>query len=605
MYSNKLNAIAAGVALAVTGGVAHAGLPGVEVEIIVGGASAPQNFFREDTVQRICDSSQAIDVFVDEIQTLPGGGDMTDGSSIMAQDDQSVVKCTADASMPADLAGRVIAVYKFNGGSATGVAPVDDPDGAPDERKRYMDADEDDVADPTVAGCRLVDGGAGDVAALIANNDGDPGNDLNISVVSVDGTWVTNGVKFNLWECGTDQQVVQAPDAGISDVEPGLFVGELASNFGIEPAGVDAAPAQPFANNWEGLGGGRQLVVQGGAALVFGVQVTKNLRDELQNDQIAAGQLPDCEADVGDPADLRRETIECMPSMPRAFVVSAYSGDFSTWSSLNVNGLSIDGAPDNDRVNLCRRRSGSGTHAQFMVEYHGTNCIDGSPIMVDSQPNGSIFGGGIAVYTNSGSSDQSDCLEALATGNGFDGDFDDISDPSNPIGDGDSDIVPAGRVAYGMAYNSLEKNTGNGADLRPNRFVKIDGVAPTLENAFNGDYEDVYQLSYQHRAFGDGDPDLRLGGIRTDAPTQAEIDAVEAYFTVWTATTPAAVAAVNSGLIVDPDGIDGNGDEWQGGFLVPANAAATTAFNTASPITPWSRERAGTADSCQRLRLKP
>ena len=65
---------------------------------------------------------------------------------------------------------------------------------------------------------------------------------------------------------------------------------------------------------------------------------------------------------------------------------------------------------------------------------------------------------------------------------------------------------------------------------------------------------------------------------------------------------------MNDGLIVDPDGIAGNGDEWQGGFLV-GDAAAPATFSAGptgtDPRTPWSRETAGgTADSCQELSLK-
>jgi len=49
----------------------------------------------------------------------------------------------------------------------------------------------------------------------------------------------------------------------------------------------------------------------------------------------------------------------------------------------------------------------------------------------------------------------------------------------------------------------------------------------------------------------------------------SKVAVAKAYFSIWTDTAPAAIAAVNEGFLVDPDGIANNGDEWQGGFLSP------------------------------------
>lgn len=141
---HKLNILAAGVAMAVSGG-AHAGAIGAANEVIVGGATAPQNFMREDLMLRMCDPALApVRVFVDNVAVAPS---KTPGGDILNQGDHFVVHCTVrnDGTFNAPLAGADIAVYKYNGGSATGVAPVSDPVGASAGDKIYLDA--------SVAGC--------------------------------------------------------------------------------------------------------------------------------------------------------------------------------------------------------------------------------------------------------------------------------------------------------------------------------------------------------------------------------------------------------------------------------------------------------------------
>jgi len=332
--------------------------------------------------------------------------------------------------------------------------------------------------------------------------------------------------------------------------------------------------------------------------------VSTNMYDELLDDQQANGMLPGCPAS---PTRAERDTIACMPSLPQSFITSVQAGEFTNWSERNPYGLALDTAGlSSGRVQLCRRTAGSGTHAQASVENLRTNCINGAPNMPESFPGGNFFAP--AVYANSGSSDMSDCVDAFANGLGFDGDFD-VLPPALGDPDGDSDCIPGTGVdcgsgastftAYGLGYNSLENNTGLNFDYR---FVKVDGVAPTLDNAHNGTYRDVYYLSYQHRVDGSGDVDGQTGALRAAPLTTAQKAVANAYFSVWDAVDPTTLVEVNNGLIVDPDGTAGTGDEWQGGFIAPSPTASQT-FSAAAPQTPWGRQRgSGAADSCQILK---
>jgi hypothetical protein len=564
----QVSLLTAGITLALSGNAGAAAL-GAAHEIYVGGATAVQNSFREDIVSRFCASN--IQVFVDEIEnagaSLPGGGDPNAETPILENGEQVVVRCTTLGSFAdADLNNKDIAFYKFNGGSATGVAPVDDPvNGVDASSASYMNAS--------------------------------PATCNKINSARADNKWTAvGGNLFDLYECPNAPIAVQAPDAGISDVEPKMFVGPLAQDAGPEPAGVASAPTKPFA-------GISDLDTKPGPGVVFGVAVTIPMYDELQDDQKAAGLLPDCAGALGAGGtniavrDPKRDTAECMPSVPTGLVTSVFNGDLTKWSNARVYGLALDpvgaGVTEGDRVNYCRRRSGSGTHAQFSAHYLNTNCAENAFATGTTGPNPPGFLDVAAVYENKGSSDMDDCLDALGDGGGFDGDASSTQD---------SDIVPVGRTAYAMGYNSLERNTGL---TRSYRFVKVDGEAPTLENTWAGDYHDVYYLSYQYRKGGDGLPDLRAGGLRAAAGTLAQKNTAEAFFQVWNSPNSAVIGVVNSGFVVDPDGIASNGDEWAGGSLVPAASSALLgAFNPTFPTTPWSRSTAGgTADSCQELSL--
>lgn len=571
----KLNIVAASVAMAVSGG-ANAGAMGAANEIFVGGATAPQNFMREDMMQRICDANAApIQVFVDKVKQLPS---TTPGGDILNQGDHLVVRCTAKSTFGSALDGADIAVYKFNGGSATGVAPVADPAGASAGDKQYLDA--------SVAGCTAK-------------------GSYPIS---------TTGNSYELYEC-TDAALIktQDPDAGMSDVEPTVFTGPLALSFGVEPLGVSDKPTQAFVDQGN-------LDIKPGPGLVFGTAVTLPMYNELVDDQAGAGMLPsDCASGNGS-TQAERDAVRCMPSLPSSFIRSVFAGQVTSWADAAPYGLPLNPAvPEGNNVHICKRTNGSGTHAQFSMNFLGTNCAANSNVAMKEQNNGVAFAnaGLVGVYANSGSSDMDDCLRALGDGTGFNGDFAGLPPTSYPD-TGDSTVVPGTSLphiaipgdplhryydqntqAYAMGYNSLEKNTSLNLAYR---FVKVDGVAPTLENAVSGDYRDVYYLSYQNRVVG-GAPDLRTGGIRTAAASTAQKDVAAAYFDIWNATAPGAIAQVNATLGIDPDGVPGNGDEWQGGFVTPLSGAAY-AYDGSTPATPWARQAlSGAPDSCQDLGL--
>lgn len=362
------------------------------------------------------------------------------------------------------------------------------------------------------------------------------------------------GGTYNLYTCGTDDIVNQIPDGGTSDIEPTKFVGTLA----------------PSSGDFVDLG---NVQIKVGPGLVFGIAITKAFRDQLQADQ---GLTVGAEDEAN------------MPSLPSSYVTSITQGKIQRWIDEEVYGQQVNlpatfvgadriaGTADDVNagsltpfVHICRRVQGSGTHAQHMIEYHRTNCMSGS-LPMPSQPG--ISGGRPAVIENSSSGNLGVCLDALDRG---------VATSSSGI----TPNVTAGRASFALGYQATEKNMG----LQENwRYVKVDGFAPTLENAFNGDYDQIYYLSFQNR----NDNSYATGAIRV---TPADVGAVNDFYNLNLEFPGSIVAAANEGFV----------HAWgQGGFLQPS-ATAPAAFNVNDPRTPWTRENAGAgADSCQPLARK-
>jgi len=507
----KLNMIAAGVAMAVAG-TANANLDGaVDATIFMSGASASSNMLREHIVRNVCNSANPINVFVDIAKS---GTDVAAALPTLEHTEHWVVQCTAAAGTGANLQGKTFAMYKSdNGGSGTGTTPV-----AEASAVTFMNAD--------TANCSFV-------RAKAIQNGG--------------------GSTYNLYSCGTNDLVQQIPDGGTSDVEPNKFTGSLAPSAG------------PFVD----LG---NLQVKTGPGLIFGPVITKAFRDQLQADQgLVVGS----------------ETLANMPSLPKAYVSSLTQGKIQKWADEEPNGDVVNlpasfvgadgiaGTADDVAaggytpfVHLCRRTQGSGTHAQHMMHYHGTNCIDGS-ISMPGQPG--LSGGNPAVLENSSSGRLAQCLDHLDKGDGY--------ASSIPA-------LAAGRASFGIGYQSLEKNVALGENWR---YIKTDGVAPTLENVFNGDYDQIYFASFQNR----NDGSYKTGPLRTNA--SKDVAAINEFFNSDLDIDATVVAEVNQAFVHS---------FGASGFMVPSTTAPA-AFNINNPRIPWTREATGgVADSCQPLSKK-
>lgn len=550
-----------------------AGKLGAQYEIFVSGGG--QNIFREDLMERMCSRfADDVKIYVDDVKVTPS---QEIGGRLLEQGDRFVLRCTTKFFGSA-LDGKDIAVYKYSGGSGAGVAPIVNPEMASHGDMRFLDANDND--------CSKV-------------------GDFPIG---------TTGDDYELYECNNsnshDLLRVQIPDAGISYAEPVVYQAALSLNFGVEARGVASKPTQPFVDKGN-------LITAPGPGMIFGVTVTLPMYNELIKKQYAAGLLLGCD---GIESQEQRDRVECMPSLPAALVTSVFSGQVTSWEEFSPYGLPMDtsgvtgiSGGSND-VAICKHANGSGIHAQFSMEFLRTNCGGGNIL---EQNDGFAFNpaGFVGVFSNNSVSDMSECMDALANGSGFDGGFA-ILPPENSPYLGDSTVVPGTNLpdipipndplertynkvttAFAMGYSPTELNTSLVFDYR---FIKINGKAPTIENAINGDYSDVYFMSFQYRV-ADGMPDLKKGSIRTANPNEQRIVVAKAFFDEFGNISTANAAKINSRLVINPDGAPLSGDEWQAGLVVPKENAAMF-YTEGVPEIPWKRQnKFGESDSCQYL----
>jgi hypothetical protein len=248
-----------------------------------------------------------------------------------------------------------------------------------------------------------------------------------------------NGIPYSLRvNCPTTGATSLTPKAGIADVEPALL--------GTPGAKVTTLP---------------------GAAVPFGVIVSKNFFEALQTAEKGAANstIPGtCNGNVSS------YTPECTPSLSSAVLRGIFKGNILTVASLrNQTGVAIPNPAGSPLLHICRRGNNSGTMASFKSYFLGEGCggvgnqhTFAKPTNSGTEASGQTYVAGNTdrVFAGAGNGDVLNCL-------------DDKNDQN--------------RYAVGIA--SLETNSfGDGTGSRW-RFIKLNGVFPSLENVVRAEYD--------------------------------------------------------------------------------------------------------------------
>ena len=274
------------------------------------------------------------------------------------------------------------------------------------------------------------------------------------------------GVSFTKINCNyTSGDVTlsnpKKPDFGISDVDPVQFQGDNT------PSGFAPVTATDVS----------KLTVKAAASQVFGIAVSTKLRNAMQEAQF--GKTNAC---VG------KETAACMPSLNSAQIASIFTGKLNSWKQLKLGfasdlftNASAANKAANDRLHICRRTSGSGTQAQLGIKFMGYPCNT-----VAKQ--GAVDTGALPetiakaqVHAMSSSGTMSECLSEL-------------NSASNTVGTSFNNTFTDG-ARWAIGIQGTEQNANLASDWR---FIKIDGVEPTLDKVVRGQYKDWVELTYQY-----------------------------------------------------------------------------------------------------------
>ncbi len=244
---------------------------------------------------------------------------------------------------------------------------------------------------------------------------------------------------------------------GLSDTEAEMFLG---NNINARPNASDPNDTDDYAKLTVAQIG--HLTRKRTAGQVFGVVVSKSVYSALQT---AQGLTPG----TGPATD---GTASNWPSLSHDQVRQLLSGSASQWSQV-VQGASLAGNLNN--IAICRRDQGSGTQAatnQFFFNYpcdtnNGSTARDTGGVPLPS---------GLYVQENFSSNYVKYCMNQAEAGQ-----------------------LPgaSGNQQYG-AIGILAANGDPSSSNTPLpdtwEWVKIDGVAPTLQNAILGKYDDWYEF---------------------------------------------------------------------------------------------------------------
>lgn len=257
------------------------------------------------------------------------------------------------------------------------------------------------------------------------------------------------------------------PDFGISDVDPEQFVGvNTPAGFAqVKPTDVSS-----------------YLNVDSAGGQVFGIGATLKLRNALQEAQFGVGN-----ACVGSEAEA------CMPSLTRDQIASIMTGKLDSWKDLKIGASDLYTVASaaykpgnaNARVHICTRTDGSGTKAQMGINFLSYPCASAATAPKgDTGATGEVIAS-VQVHALSSSGAVSECLRELDAGN-------------NTIGTAFNNTYTTGGARWAIGIQGLEKNAHPTAPTEDWRFVKIDGVAPTLLNVAEGKYHDWAELTFQY-----------------------------------------------------------------------------------------------------------
>jgi hypothetical protein len=164
-------------------------------------------------------------------------------------------------------------------------------------------------------------------------------------------------------------------------------------------------------------------------------------------------------------------------------------GDLDSWTDLKIGASDLVTVatvkPGSPRIHLCTRQGGSGTLATTGIKFLNYPCASTAVATAPKADTGALPEAlaQTQVHAMSSSGNVDVCLRELDAGN-------------NTIGAGFNNTYTTGALPHrwALGIQGLERNANIANDWR---FIKIDGVAPTLTNVVEGKYLDWTESTFQ------------------------------------------------------------------------------------------------------------
>ncbi len=254
-------------------------------------------------------------------------------------------------------------------------------------------------------------------------------------------------------------------DGGVSDLEPAMFVD---SNL---PSGWTALTGTELAG----------LTVNSEYGVIFGISVTDDVYAALQTLQGLA------------PTDV--------PSLTKAQIAGILKGEIKTWKQLDSALTGISTSAANGYMSVCRRVNGSGTQAAQNAYFFNNPCASGFGVsegMIAAAASSATY----RVVENSSSGNVVDCMNRSFNG-------------------GLNASAPTLRYG-GIGFGAIERQPGATDRWK---YIKIDGVEPTVDQTITTDYDHVYEQTLQWRSTLSGDKLAALQMVLTASGDPAVLNA--------------------------------------------------------------------------------
>lgn len=341
---------------------------------------------------------------------------------------------------------------------------------------------------------------------------------------------------FNTYTCSLAESATIVPNAGISDEDPTTWIGT---------GGVTAADATA-------------LTSAHAVEVPFGIIVSVALRNQLQTQEgLTSGS----------------ETLANVPSLTSPEIRAMLSGQMSTLGDLYVFNPTSQATAKVDStgslLHVCRRGDTSGSQFAANIRFMGKGCMKGSgvgavsnPDDTTTQPSGETWTGGVDADGNN----QLDDLVFAGSGTG-----DVLKCVSAPVDNSTNGGTNSDTVAYRIGFVSMDQVPSTTGGWR---YVKIDGIAPTIWNIQLDAYEWVTE-----DAFNQTSTSIALNG---GAGNHAKIfNTIQANLSNVNALAGLNAATQNAAALGDTSG--GGADT---GIVTVANSVLYGASDTAGPSAP-------------------